>query len=46
MFFYFSLKLYIVTPHLNRLNETVSKPSQQDGSDEGSQRIFFFFLQN
>ena len=30
-FFYFSLKLYVVTTHLNRL----------DGSDEGSQHIVY-----
>ena len=36
--FYFSLKPYVVTPHLNRLIERVHtfEPSHQDGSDEGS----------
>ena len=36
-FSYFSFKPCIVTPHLNRLVETV----QSSGSDEGPQRMFF-----
>ena len=37
---YFSLKLYVVTPHLNRLDETVQMRGHRDGSDEGSQHMF------
>ena len=35
----FCTKFYVVTPHLNRLYETVQIRGHRDGSDEGSQHM-------